>query len=179
MTNNSKIDYLRKSLRVISDFPNPGISFRDVTSLFSNSKAVSIIRDCLVDEYRFKDVDKVVCVESRGFVAGSILADRIHAGIVLARKHGKLPGEVVSETYIKEYGEDSIEISEGAIKEGDVVVIHDDLLATGGTAIAVYNLVKRFKPSKIYFSFLIEINDEGCHGRELLHELGDGISVIL
>lgn len=170
---------LTKNLRTIPNFPKEGIMFRDVTSWFENPLCVIELRRQLVDKFRTEYVDKVVCIESRGFVAGSILAERLKAGIVLARKSGKLPTDTVSATYEKEYGTDTIEMRVESIKEGDVVVIHDDLLATGGTAMAVYTLVKMFKPSKVIFSFLIEITDEGLHGRDLLESTGCEVHSIL
>ncbi len=170
---------LIENLRTIPNFPKEGIMFRDVTSWFENPLCVTEFRLQLVDKFRTEDVDKVVCIESRGFVAGSILAEHLKAGIVLARKPGKLPTDTVSATYEKEYGTDTIEMSTGSISEGDVIIIHDDLLATGGTAMAAYNLVKMFKPSKVIFSFLIEITDEGLNGRELLESTGCEVHSIL
>lgn len=170
---------LIENLRTIPNFPKEGIMFRDVTSWFENPLCVTELRLQLVDKFRTEEVDKVVCIESRGFVVGSILAEHLKAGIVLARKPGKLPTDTVSATYEKEYGTDTIEMSIGSISEGDVVVIHDDLLATGGTAMAAYNLVKMFKPSKVVFSFLIEIADEGLNGRELLESTGCEVHSIL
>lgn len=170
---------LESKIRVIPDFPKPGILFRDVSSWFENQDCLLEIRKYLADEFKLSDADKVVGIESRGFVGGAILAERIHAGFVMARKPGKLPGKAVSVSYNKEYGTDSIEIGEGSIKEGDVVIIHDDLLATGGTALAVYNLVMKFKPSKVIFSFLVEIRDDGLKGRELLESTGCEIHALI
>jgi adenine phosphoribosyltransferase len=97
----------------------------------------------------------------------SALAVKLGAGIVLCRKPGKLPAATIQESYTKEYGEDTIEIHEDAINEKDVVLLHDDLLATGGTMKAAVNLVRKFNPQKIYLNFLIEITDEGLHGRDI------------
>ena len=110
---------------------------------------------------------KIVGIESRGFVIASALAVRLNAGVILCRKPGKLPAETVQESYTKEYGEDTIEIHKDAIDENDIVLLHDDLLATGGTMKAAYNLVKKFNPKNIYVNFIIEINDEGLHGRDI------------
>ena len=101
----------------------------------------------------------------------SALAVKLGAGIVLARKPGKLPAATVQESYAKEYGTDTIEIHEDAINDKDVVLLHDDLLATGGTMRAAYNLVKKFNPQKIMVNFLIEITDEGLHGRDLFKDV--------
>ena len=97
----------------------------------------------------------------------SALAVKLHAGVVLCRKPGKLPGDTVQESFSKEYGEDTIEIHNDSISENDVVLLHDDLLATGGTMKAAYNLVKKFNPKKIYVNFLIELANEGLNGREI------------
>jgi len=161
---------LVERLRSIKDFPVPGINFRDITSWFVDPECIDIMAKELYKEYADKGITKVVGLESRGFMMGAIVAHELKAGLVMARKPGKLPGQVVSESYKKEYGTDSIEIGIDAINEDDVVMIHDDLLATGGTALAAYNLVKRFNPKKIYLSFLIEIADEGLHGRDVFPE---------
>jgi adenine phosphoribosyltransferase len=113
----------------------------------------------------------VVGIESRGFIIAPAVAMELGAGFVPIRKHNKLPAETVSVTYQKEYGEDTIQIHKDALNENDVVLIHDDLLATGGTALAVYKLVKLFNPKKIYMNFIIEIKDEGLNGREVLKDI--------
>jgi adenine phosphoribosyltransferase len=105
---------------------------------------------------------------------GAILARRLNAGFVMARKPGKLPYKTIKESYTKEYGTDSIEIHVDAIDENDVVLIHDDLLATGGTIKAAWNLVKKFNPKKCYMNFVVEIHDEGLHGRDFI---GEGIEI--
>ena len=162
---NNKI--LLEHLRCIPDFPEKGINFRDVTTLFKNAECLRIMVDELYDIYKDKGITKIVGIESRGFVIASALAIRLNAGIVLCRKPGKLPSETVRESYTKEYGEDTIEIHKDAIDENDIVLLHDDLLATGGTMKAAYNLVKKFNPKNIYVNFIIEINDEGLHGRDI------------
>ena len=162
---NNKI--LLEHLRCIPDFPEKGINFRDVTTLFKNAECLRIMVDELYDIYKDKGITKIIGIESRGFVIASALAIRLNAGIVLCRKPGKLPSETVRESYTKEYGEDTIEIHKDAIDENDIVLLHDDLLATGGTMKAAYNLVKKFNPKNIYVNFIIEINDEGLHGRDI------------
>ena len=151
----------------IPDFPKKGINFRDVTTLFKNPECLRIMVDELYEIYKDKGITKIVGIESRGFVIASALAVKLGAGIVLCRKPGKLPGETVSESFSKEYGEDTIEIHKDSIDNEDVVLLHDDLLATGGTMRAAYNLVKKFSPKNIYVNFIIEITDEGLHGRDL------------
>ena len=162
---NNKV--LMKNLRCIPDFPKKGINFRDVTTLFKNPECLRIMVDELYEIYKDKGITKIVGIESRGFVIASALAVKLGAGIVLCRKPGKLPGETVSESFSKEYGEDTIEIHKDSIDNEDVVLLHDDLLATGGTMRAAYNLVKKFSPKNIYVNFIIEITDEGLHGRDL------------
>ncbi len=173
---NNKV--LMNNLRCIPDFPQPGINFRDVTTLFKNHECLQIMVDELYDIYKDKGITKIVGIESRGFVIASALAIRLGAGVVLCRKPGKLPAETVQESYTKEYGEDTIEIHKDAIDENDVVLLHDDLLATGGTMRAAYNLVKKFNPKNIYVNFVIEITDEGLHGRDAF-EPGTEITTLL
>ena len=155
------------NLRCIPDFPQPGINFRDVTTLFKNHECLQIMVDELYQIYKDKGITKIVGIESRGFVIASALAVRLGAGVVLCRKPGKLPAETVQESYTKEYGTDTIEIHKDAIDADDIILLHDDLLATGGTMKAAYNLVKKFNPKGIYVNFIIEITDEGLHGRDL------------
>lgn len=166
--------YLLDHLRSIPDFPIKGINFRDVTTLFKDAKALEIMENELYELYKDKGITKIVGLETRGYIMGGILARRLGAGFVMARKPGKLPYKTIREEYAKEYGTDSIEMHVDAISEDDVVLIHDDLLATGGTAIAAWNLVKKFNPKQCYMNFVIEIRDEGLKGRETI---GDSIEV--
>ena len=161
-------EYLLKNLRSINDFPIEGINFRDVSTLFKDSKCLEIMEEEMYELYKDKGITKVVGIESRGFVMGAILARRLGAGLVMCRKPGKLPAETISQTFTKEYGEDTIEIHSDAIEENDVVLLHDDLLATGGTIKAAWDLVKKFNPKKCYMNFIIEIRDEGLQGREFI-----------
>ena len=152
MNNQTLID----NLRCVPDFP---------------AECVKIMLDELVELYKDKGITKIVGVESRGFVMASALAAKLGCGIVLARKPGKLPSVAIKESFTKEYGIDSIEMHIDSLDENDVVLIHDDLLATGGTAKAAYDLVEKFNPKKIYMNFLIEIRDEGLHGRDLFKDI--------
>lgn len=140
------------------DFPQKGIVFKDLTTVFKDPRAMHIIGWDLSQLYRDKGVTKVVGIESRGFIGGSILAFELGAGFVPIRKPGKLPADTIKATYDKEYGTDTIEIHSDAITEDDIVVIHDDVLATGGTMAAAYNLVKSMNPKKIYVNFIIELS---------------------
>ncbi|MBE6260491.1 MAG: adenine phosphoribosyltransferase [Prevotella sp.] len=161
---NNKV--LMDNLRSIPDFPKKGINFRDVTTLYKNAECMKIMLDELCELYKDKGITKIVGVESRGFVMASALAAKLGCGVVLARKPGKLPATVIKESFSKEYGVDTVEMHLDSIDENDVVLIHDDLLATGGTAKATYNLVQKFHPKQVYMNFIIEIKDEGLHGRD-------------
>ncbi|MCD8297920.1 MAG: adenine phosphoribosyltransferase [Prevotella sp.] len=156
---------LLENLRTIPDYPQKGILFRDVTTLFKNPDCLRIMEDELYEMYKDKGITKIVGIESRGFVMSSALAIKLNAGVVLCRKPGKLPAETVQESYSKEYGIDTIEIHSDSITSSDVVLLHDDLLATGGTMRAAYNLVNKFHPKKIYVNFLIELVSEQLNGR--------------
>ena len=161
-------ELLLANLRSIPDFPIPGILFRDVTTLFKSPECMKELEDTLYEMYKDKGITKVVGIESRGFIMGASLAIRLGAGFVLARKPGKLPAETIQETYQKEYGTDTIEIHKDAISAGDVVLLHDDLLATGGTMLAAYNLVQKFAPKATYINFIIELID--LKGRAIFPE---------
>ncbi len=160
------MEYIKSKIRDVADFPSKGIIFRDLTTAFKDPRALHIIGWDLSQLYRDKGVTKVVGIESRGFIAGSILAFELGAGFVPARKPGKLPADVITESYDKEYGKDTIEMHSDAIGPDDVVVIHDDVLATGGTMAAAYRLVKSMNPKKIYINFIVEL--EGLNGRAAL-----------
>ena len=155
------------NLRCVPDFPRKGINFRDVTTLYKNAECMKEMLDEMERLYKDKGITKIVGVESRGFVMASALAGRLSCGVVLARKPGKLPATVIKESFSKEYGVDTVEMHLDSIDQNDVVLIHDDLLATGGTAKATYKLVEHFHPKKVYMNFIIEITDEGLHGRDL------------
>lgn len=158
-------EVLLKNLRNVPDFPVPGIQFKDVSTLYKNAKCLKIMVNELYELYKDKGITKVVGIESRGFVVGAALAVKLGAGFVMCRKPGKLPAETRKESYMKEYGKDTIEIHTDAIEEKDVVLLHDDLLATGGSMKAAYNLVKQFNPKNIYINFIIELTIEGLNGR--------------
>ena len=150
---------LTRAIRVVPDFPVKGIQFFDVTTLFKNPEAFQEVLDRICAIYKDKGITKVAGIESRGFIAGAAVAARLGAGFVPIRKPGKLPAQTVSESYKKEYGTDTIEIHADAITSDDVVLIHDDILATGGTASAAVRLIKRFGPKAVYANFIIDITD--------------------
>ena len=152
-------ELLLANLRSIPDFPIPGILFRDVTTLFKSPECMKELEDTLYEMYKDKGITKVVGIESRGFIMGPVLATRLGAGFVPIRKPGKLPAETIQESYNKEYGTDTIQMHKDAIDENDVVLLHDDLLATGGTMEAACKLVKQMNPKKIMVNFLIELKE--------------------
>lgn len=161
---------LLKNLRNVPDFPIKGIQFKDVSTLFKDAECLRIMVEELYEIYKDKGITKVVGIESRGFIVGAALAYRLGAGFVMCRKPGKLPAETRKATYMKEYGKDTIEIHTDAITENDVVLLHDDLLATGGSMKAAYDLVKEFNPKKVYINFIIELTIEGLNGRAVFND---------
>ncbi len=160
---NSEI--FKRHIRNVPDFPKEGIQFKDVTTLFKDAEVFSLLSDDIYNKYKDRGITKVVGIESRGFIMGPVLANRLNVGFVPIRKPGKLPCAVYEETYEKEYGVDAVQIHKDALSENDVVVIHDDLLATGGTMLAACRLMKHFNLKKIYVNFLIELED--LNAREL------------
>jgi adenine phosphoribosyltransferase len=161
-------ELLLANLREIPDFPIQGILFYDVTTLFKNAECLQEMLDTLYETYKNKGITKVVGIESRGFILGGALAARLGAGFIMARKPGKLPAETIEETYAKEYGTDCIQIHKDAINENDVVLLHDDLLATGGTMAATYRLVQKCGAKQAYINFVIEL--EELNGRKAFPE---------
>lgn len=162
--------FLLNNLRCIPDWPIKGVNFRDVTTLFKSAECIRIITDELYDLYKDKGITKIVGIESRGFVMSSAAAIRLGAGIVLCRKPGKLPCETIQMRYAKEYGIDTIEIHKDSITEDDVILLHDDLLATGGTMKAACDLVRKFHPKKVYCNFIIELQSEFPNARDIFDD---------
>lgn len=157
---------LKEHIRNIKDFPKQGIMFRDITTLLKNPDAMKYTSEKLVEFAKGLKVDKVVGIESRGFIFGSILSDKLDAGFVPVRKPGKLPAEKEQVTYQLEYGIDTLEIHKDAITQGDNVLIHDDLLATGGTMEAVCKMIEKLGGNVVQISFIIELTF--LNGREKL-----------
>ncbi len=157
---------LKSTIRDVPDFPKKGIIFKDITTLLKNPEALSFAAEELYNLVKNKKITKVAGIESRGFILGGLLAEKLNAGFVPIRKPGKLPAETLSESYSLEYGTDSIEIHKDAIDPGDVVLLHDDLLATGGTMEAAIKLVEKLGGEVAQISFLIEL--KFLNGREKL-----------
>ncbi len=145
-------------IRDIDDFPKKGIVFKDITPLLKDAKAIKKATKALLELTKAQQIDKVVGMESRGFFFAPLLAVELNAGFVPVRKAGKLPYETLSEVYALEYGEDTLEIHKDSIKRGERILIHDDVLATGGTAAAVCKLIERLGGVIVQCNFLIELN---------------------
>ncbi len=157
---------LESSIRCIPDFPKQGIMFRDITTLLKDRAAFAGAIDAFADRYRGKGIDKVVSIESRGFIFGAPLAYKLGAGFVPVRKPGKLPAATIREEYALEYGTDAVEIHTDAISRGERILILDDLLATGGTVLAACKLVERLGGAITGLAFLVELTS--LKGRERL-----------
>ena len=156
---------VKNAIRNIPDFPQKGIQFKDLTTVFVRPDCLTWLKQQMVNKYQGKGVTKVIGIESRGFIIAPMVAEAIGAGFVPIRKPGKLPAEVVEVSYKKEYGTDVIQIHKDALTSDDIVVLHDDLLATGGTMQAAISLVKQFGVKQIYVDFIVEL--DALKGREV------------
>ncbi|MBI5463550.1 MAG: adenine phosphoribosyltransferase [Ignavibacteriales bacterium] len=166
MVANNKIHSLAKFIRNIPDYPKKGIVFRDITTLLNDSNGFSQALDVFEHRYQSQKIDKVAGIESRGFIFGAALADRLHTGFVPIRKKGKLPASTIREEYELEYGTDAIEIHRDALQKGDRVLLIDDLLATGGTMLAATRLIEQLHGNIVGIAFLVELSF--LRGREKL-----------
>lgn len=168
---------LRHTIREIPDFPQKGVVFKDITPVFLRPRLVERCVEELARHFRVRDVTKVVGIESRGFLLGPMIAQQLNAGFAIVRKKGKLPEIAASVSYELEYGSATIEMAKDAVQAGDRVLIHDDLLATGGTAAAAAQLVKEIGAEVVGFSFLIVLEELG--GRKALEPFGAPIVHLL
>ena len=159
---------LKETIRSIPDWPIKGVIFRDLTTLMQNPQAFKASCDILYDRYKDMDIDKIVGIDARGFVFGAVLAYKLGIGFVPVRKKGKLPWKTSQETYSLEYGEDTLEIHEDAVKKGEKVIIVDDLIATGGTVGATVKLVKKLGADIIECAFIVELPD--LKGRDQIQD---------
>ena len=167
---------VKNAIRNVPDFPIPGIQFKDITTALAKNDCLCWMKDEIVRRYKDLGITKVVGIESRGFILAPAVAIEIGAGFVPIRKHNKLPAETVSVTYAKEYGDDTIQIHKDALIEKDVVLIHDDILATGGSMEAAIELVKKLGVKKIYVNCIIEL--DGLHGMEYLKGKADSVDCL-
>lgn len=159
-------EFIASCIHDIPDFPKKGIVFKDIAPLLASAKARSITTELLVRDFRDQTIDVVVGIESRGFLFGMLLADALNAKFVMLRKPGKLPGALITQEYELEYGTDTLEIQENGISPGDLVLIHDDVLATGGTAAAAAQIVQKLGGKVAGFNFVLEL--DFLKGREKL-----------
>ena len=161
---------IKSRIRTVVDWPKKGVMFRDITTLLKDPVGLKLCLDNFLERYRNKDIDVIVGIDSRGFILGGALAYELNKGFVPVRKKGKLPAEVESEEYALEYGTDTIEIHKDAITSGQKVLIIDDLIATGGTALAAVNLVKKLGGEIVELAFIVDLPDLG--GGQKLKDAG-------
>ena len=152
------IEEVKSNIRDVIDFPIPGIVFKDLTTAFKNAGCMKYFEDEMYRLYKDKGITKVIGIESRGFIMAPVLGNKLGVGFVPVRKKGKLPAETIEVSYAKEYGVDIIELHKDALTPDDVVLVHDDLLATGGTMKAACELIRKFGVKKIYVNFLVELD---------------------
>jgi adenine phosphoribosyltransferase len=167
---------VKNAIRNVPDFPKPGIQFKDITTALNKPECLKWMRDEIVRRYRTLGITQVVGIESRGFILAPAVAMELGAGFVPIRKPGKLPAETLSVTYAKEYGLDTMCIHKDALNENDVVLIHDDILATGGSMAGAIELVRKLGVKKVYTNFIIEL--EGLNGHAYLKDKADGIDCL-
>lgn len=153
--------YFKSLIRTVEDWPKPGISFRDITPIFSNPKGMRMVVDAYVHRYIDSDITHIACIDARGFLIASVLAYELHKPLVLVRKKGKLPGKTISQSYDLEYGSAELEIQEGSVKDGDQVLLFDDLIATGGTLLAAMSLLKQQGANIKEVASIIDLPDLG------------------
>jgi len=164
---------IKSKIRTIENYPIKGVMFRDITTLLKDPEGLRDSINKLVDRYKDLNIDKIVAIESRGFIIGSPLAYLLNVGLVLIRKPGKLPAETIDQDYKLEYGTDRIEVHVDAIEEGEKVLVVDDLIATGGTAEATVRLVQKMKADIVECCFIIDLPDIG--GRSRLENMGQKV----
>lgn len=164
------LEYLQSQIRTIPDWPEPGVLFRDITTLFENPKAWRLTIDTLVERYQNKDVDRIGALDARGFLIGSTLAYTLNKPLVLFRKKGKLPGTTLSQEYQLEYGTATLEVHDDTIKPGDRILLVDDLIATGGTLLAAHHLISQAGAATMEAAAIINLPD--LKGSEKLNQAG-------
>lgn len=170
------IENVKAAIRNIPDYPKEGIQFKDLTTAIKQPELFHFLIEEISNMYMGRGITKVVGIESRGFILGGALAARLGAGFVPIRKPNKLPADRYSVNYQLEYGEDSIEIHKDAIEPGEVILLHDDLLATGGTSKAALELLSHFKPKELYLNFIVELNF--LEGRKVIGDEFDISSMV-
>lgn len=170
------IEKVKDKIRAVPDFPKKGIIFRDITTGLKDAQTLQVMIDYLCEQYKDCEIDYIAGIESRGFIFGMPMAYKMNCGFIPVRKPNKLPAETIKESYDLEYGSDSIEIHADAIEKGAKVLVVDDLLATGGTAKAACNLVRKAGGELVGAAFLIEL--KGLNGVEKLADCGKVVSML-
>ena len=170
------IENVKDKIRAVPDFPKKGIIFRDITTGLKDAQTLQVMIDYLCEQYKDCEIDYIAGIESRGFIFGMPMAYKMNSGFIPVRKPNKLPAETIKESYDLEYGSDSIEIHADAIEKGAKVLVVDDLLATGGTAKAACNLVRKAGGELVGAAFLIEL--KGLNGVEKLADCGKVVSML-
>ena len=170
----NEFEYVRSTVRQVPDFPKPGILFMDITTATKDAKALNLMIEFLYEKYKDEKVDYVAGIDSRRFIFGTPLACKLGAGFIPIRKPNKLPADTIKESYSLEYGTDTIEMHADAVKSGDRVLVIDDLLATGGTAVAACNLVRKAGADVVAAAFIIELDP--LKGREKIES--NGVKVV-
>jgi adenine phosphoribosyltransferase len=161
--------YIKSLIQTVEDWPKKGISFRDITPIFSDPKGLRMVVDAYVHRYINSNISHIACIDARGFLIASILAYEMQKPLILVRKKGKLPGETISQKYALEYGEAELEIQTGAVKEGDQVLLFDDLIATGGTLCAAISLLKSQGANIMEVAAIIDLPD--LKGSQIISDL--------
>lgn len=162
--------YVKSVIRSLQDWPEPGVTFRDVTTLFKDPKALRMVSDAFIQRYIDSDITHIACIDARGFLFGSIMAYQLNLPLVLVRKKGKLPGDTIHQEYTLEYGSAAVEMQTDSVGAGDRVLLFDDLIATGGTILAACTLIKRLGAEVIEAAALIDLPD--LQGSARIQELG-------
>ncbi|MBP5215462.1 MAG: adenine phosphoribosyltransferase [Alphaproteobacteria bacterium] len=167
---------LKKHIRNVPDFPEPGIQFKDITPILQNAEVFQDLMQTFYEHYKNAHIDYVVGIEARGFIFGAVLASMLKCGFIPIRKPGKLPAETIAQEYELEYGNNKLEIHKDALKKGDRVVIFDDLIAIGGTSRAAADLVRKLGAEIVEFAFIIELSE--LKGREKLKDIAEVYSLV-
>ena len=169
--------YVKSVIRTISDWPEPGIEFRDITPIFKDPKARRMVAHAFVQRYMDMNLSAIACIDARGFLFGSIIAHELNLPLVLVRKKGKLPGKCLHQEYTLEYGTASVEMQADALEQGDRVVLIDDLIATGGTILAAMTLIKKLGGEVVEAAALINLPDLG--GATKIQDAGSPVYTLL
>lgn len=169
--------YVKSVIRTINDWPEAGVAFRDITPIFKDPKALRMVSDSLITRYIDSDITHIASIDARGFLISSIMAYQLNIPLVLVRKKGKLPGETIRQEYKLEYGTSEVEMQVDAVKEGDRVLVFDDLIATGGTILAATTLIKKLGAEVTEAAAIIDLPD--LNGSSAIQQAGVPVYTLL